>query len=208
MTISLTNRNNTKLGLSINFFTRRKMAIKVAFRRKFIVGITNRHKQHKQRVLQILHKIRTTPGFFKPGFQASKAAAPKSIPQQPKGLNKTGAGLWSSVKKGWSWIKSKFHKHKGKVVDAAKKHGKAIGSRLYAAGKKVGTQVVSRAVKIAENNVRHYTMKAEKKLQSLADRAEFKISQYDKPKKGSGVTRKIATRVLKNYLPVLGKRSK
>ena len=185
------------------------MAIKVQFRRKFIVGITNQHKAHKQRVLQIFHKIRTNPGFFKPGFKASKAAAPKSIPQAPKGLNRTGAGLWSSVKKGWSWIKSKFHKHKGAVVVAAKKHGAAIGSRLYAAGKKVGAQVVNRAVKIAENNLEHYTKKAENKLQSLADRAEFKISQYDKPKKGSGyLARRAVSQAVKNYLPVLGKRRK
>ena len=168
------------------------MAIKVQFRRKFIVGITNRHKQHKQRVLQIFHKIRTNSAFFRPGFKASKAAAPKSIPKQPNGLNRTGAGLWSSVKKGWSWIKNKFHKHKGAVIEAAKKHGSAVGARLLAAGKTVGKQLVNRAVQVAERNVAHYTAKAESKIQSLANKAESKISQFDRSKQGSGLAKRLA----------------
>ena len=46
---------------------------------------------------------------------------------------------------------------------------------------------MDRAVQVAERNVEHYVGKAEKKIQGLADKAEFHISQYDRPpKKGSG----------------------
>ena len=67
---------------------------------------------------------------------------------------------------------------------AAAKH---VGSRVYEVGKKAGKQVIDRAVQVAERNMEHYTQKAEGKLQSLADKAEFHISQYDRPpKKASG----------------------
>jgi hypothetical protein len=94
------------------------------------------------------------------------------------------------MKKGWSWVKSKFNAHKGKIYEAAKKHGSAavkhVGSRVLDAGKRAGKQVVDRAIQVAERNVDHYTKKAEKKLQTLADKAEFHISQYDRPPKKGG----------------------
>ena len=181
------------------------MPIKIAFRRRYITGLANRHKAHKQVVLRILHKIRSHPAFFKPGYSPSKAGVPKSIPKQPAGLNAKGAGFWSSVKKGFAWIKGHFNKHKGKIYEAAKKHGAAaarhVGSRVLDAGKRAGKQVVDRAISVAEPNVEHYTSKAEKKLQSLADKAEYHISQYDRPpKKGSGMTRQQARRVAQSVL--------
>jgi gas vesicle protein len=96
------------------------------------------------------------------------------------------------MKKGWSWVKSKFNQHKGKIYEVAKKHGTAaakhVGSRVLEVGKKAGKQVMDRAVQVAERNVEHYVGKAEKKIQGLADKAEFHISQYDRPpKKGSGI---------------------
>jgi gas vesicle protein len=96
------------------------------------------------------------------------------------------------MKKGWSWVKSKFNQHKGKIYEVAKKHGAAaakhVGSRVLEVGKKAGKQVMDRAVQVAERNVEHYVGKAEKKIQGLADKAEFHISQYDRPpKKGNGV---------------------
>ena len=167
------------------------MVIKVQFRRQYLTGLANRHKAHKQIVLRILHKIRSHPAFYKPGYNPSKAGTPKSFPKQPAGLNAKGAGFWNHVKKGWNWVKSKFHQHKGKVYDAAMKHGKAaakqVGGRLLEAGKKAGKQAMDRAIQVAERNVEHYTAKAEKKLQGMADKAEFHISQYDRPpKSGSG----------------------
>ena len=182
------------------------MPIKIVFRRRYINGIAQRHAQHKQVVLKILHKIRSHPAFLKPGAQPSRAAVPKSIPKQPANLNAKGAGFWSSVKKGWSWVKKQFHAHKGKVIDAAKKHGAAaarhVGGRVYEAGRRAGQQVVDRAIQVAERNVEHYTNKAEKKLQGLADKAEYHISQYDRPpKKGSGIASRIVRRM--DRLPML-----
>ena len=170
------------------------MAIKQAFRRRYIVGLANHHARHKQAVLRVFHKIRSHPGSYRPGYKPSRAAMPKSIPRQPAGLTKKASGFWSSLKKGWSWVKSKFNQHKGKIYEAAKKHGTAaakhVGSRVLDVGKKAGKQVMDRAVQVAERNVEHYVNKAEKKIQGLADKAEFHISQYDRPpKKGSGIGR-------------------
>ena len=162
------------------------MPIKVVFRRRYINGITKLHAQHKQQVLKILHKIRTHPAFFKPGYQPSRAAVPKSMPKKPAGLNAKGSGFWSSVKKGWSWVKSKFHAHKGKVVEAAKKHGAAAGRRLMAAGGRAASNLADRAIGDAERNIEHYTNKAESKIQGLANKAEAHIAKYDRPKTGEG----------------------
>ena len=166
------------------------MAIKAEFRRRYIVGMQKTHKQHKQAVLRIFHKIRSHPGSYRLGYKPSRAGVPKAIPKQPAGLTKKAAGFWSTVKKGWSWVKSKFNQHKGKIYEAAKKHGAAaarhVGSRVYDAGKRAGKQVMDRAIQVAERNIEHYTSKAETKLRGLADKAEYHISQYDKPKKGSG----------------------
>ena len=167
------------------------MAIHAQFRRRYIVGIQNRHKQHKQAVLRIFHKIRSHPGSYMTGYKPSRAGVPKSIPRQPAGLTKKAAGFWSTMKKGWSWVKSKFDKHKGAIYEAGKKHATAaakhVGTRLYDAGKKAGKQVVDRAIQVAERNLEHYTEKVENKVKTLADKAEYHISQYDRPpKKGSG----------------------
>ena len=174
------------------------MAIKIAFRRRYIVGITKRHKQHKQAVLRVFHKIRSHPACYRPGFKPSRAGVPKSIPKQPAGLTKKASGFWSTMKKGWTWVKSKFNQHKGKIVEAAKKHGAAavrhVGGRVVAAGRRAGQQIVDRAIQVAERNIDHYTSKAEGKLQGLADKAEYHISQYDKPKKASGWGGKAAWR--------------
>ena len=167
------------------------MAIKKAFRKRYIVGIQAHHKRHHQAILRVFHKIRSHPGSYKPGYKPSRAALPKSIPKQPAGLTKKASGFWSSLKKGWSWVKSTCNQHKGKIYEAAKKHGTAaakhVGSRVLDVGRKAGKQVMDRAVQVAERNVEHYVNKAEKKIQGYADKAEFHISQYDRPpKKGSG----------------------
>ena len=180
------------------------MPIKITFRRRYINGITKRHAQHKQAVIRILHKIRSHPAFLKPGAKPSTAAVPKSIPKQPANLNAKGAGFWSSVKKGWNWVKKQFHAHKGKVVEAAKKHGAAAGQRLMAAGGRAASNLADRAIGVAERNIEHYTNKAERKIQGLADKAEAHISKYDKPKTGSGLASAIARRVSKtNFRPML-----
>ena len=164
------------------------MAIKAQFRKRYIVGIQNRHKQHKQAVLRIFHKIRSHPNCYRPGFKPSRAGVPKSIPKEPRGLTLKASGFWSTMKKGWSWVKNKFNAHKGKIYEAAKKHGAAavkhVGGRLLDAGKKAGKQAMDRAIQVAERNIEHYTSKAETKLQGLANKAEYHISQYDKPKQG------------------------
>ena len=188
------------------------MAIKAAFRRRYIVGLANHHARHKQAVLRVFHKIRSHPGSYRPGYKPSRAAMPKSIPRQPAGLTKKASGFWSSMKKGWSWVKSKFNQHKGKIYEAAKKHGTAaakhVGSRVLDVGKKAGKQVMDRAVQVAERNVEHYVGKAEKKIQGLADKAEFHISQYDRPpKKGSGIGSRYGRQYLTGFAgPSLGQR--
>ena len=162
------------------------MAIKAAFRQRYIVGITKRHAQHKQQMLRVFHKIRSHPACYRPGFKPSRAGVPKSIPKQPAGLTKKASGFWSTMKKGWSWVKSKFHQHKGKIVDAAKKHGAAAGRRLIAAGGRAASNLADRAIGVAESNLAHYTSKVENKISGLASRAEAHISKYDKPKQGEG----------------------
>ena len=181
------------------------MAIKAQFRRRYIVGIQAHHARHKQAILRVFHKIRSHPGSYRPGYKPSRAAMPKSIPRQPAGLTKKASGFWSSMKKGWNWVKSKFNQHKGKIYEAAKKHGTAaakhVGSRVLDVGRKAGKQVMDRAVQVAERNVEHYVGKAEKKIQGLADKAEFHISQYDRPpKKGSGLVGRGAAAVGRAFL--------
>ena len=147
------------------------MAIHAQFRRRYIVGIQNRHKQHKQQVLRIFHKIRSHPACYRPGYNPSRAGVPKSIPRQPAGLTKKAAGFWSTMKKGWSWVKSKFDKHKGAIYEAGKKHATAaakhVGTRLYDAGKKAGKQVVDRAIQVAERNLEHTQKRSKIKLRLL-----------------------------------------
>ena len=150
------------------------------------MGIANRHKQHRQAMLRIFHKIRSHPNCYRPGFKPSRAGVPKSFPQQPAGLTKKASGFWGTMKKGWSWVKSKFHAHKGKIVDAAKKHGAAAGKRLMAAGTRVASNLADKAIGVAERNLEHYTSKVEGKIQGLADKAEAHISKYDRPKTGEG----------------------
>jgi len=162
------------------------MAIKAQFRKRYIVNITKRHKQHKQAMLRVFHKIRSHPACYRPGFKPSRAGVPKSIPKQPAGLTKRASGFWGTMKKGWSWVKSKFHAHKGKIVEAAKKHGAAAGQRLMAAGGRVASNLADKAISVAESNLNHYTSKAENKIQSLANKAEAHIAKFDKPKQGEG----------------------
>jgi len=141
---------------------------------------------------------------------------PKSFPRKPRGLHKEASGFWDFAKKGWEWVKGKFHQHKGKIIDEAKKAGKKVGARVYDAGKRVGGKVVDRMVQVAENNVEHYVQKAENKLESMGAKAEAKLEKWDRKtssgmpgrtvaKKGSGVSgvaaRRIAAAVKQGYLP-------
>ena len=157
------------------------------------------HKAHKAHFLRIVHAIRRHPGAYQAGYRPSRAAMPKSWPAKPRGLHKEASGFWDFAKRGWEWVKGKFHKHKGAVMDQAKKVGKRVGKRVYDSGARVGGRVLDRVTEIAENNLEHYVQKAESKIEAVGKRAEAKISKWDKKtssgmpgrtvaKKGSGVS--------------------
>ncbi len=174
------------------------MAVLTRHFKAHVARMAQHHVRHKQAILRIVHAIRRHPGAYRPGFRPSRAAMPKSFPRKPAGLHKEASGFWDFAKKGWEWVKSKFNKHKGAVIDHAKKAAAKVGTRVYDAGKRVGGKVVDRMVQVAENNVEHYVQKAENKLESIGAKAEAKLSKWDRKtsagmpgktvaKKGSGV---------------------
>ena len=157
------------------------------------------HEQHKKQILKFVHAIRRHPGAYKPGYKPSRAAFPKSFPKKPAGLHKEASGFFDFAKKGWNWIKSKFHQHKGKIIDHAKKvavqAGSRVASRVGSAAKRVGSKVLDRMEAVAENNIEHYVSKAEGKIDAMGKKAEAKLSKWVKPKKGSGYVGDFARRV-------------
>ncbi len=156
------------------------------------------HKSHFKHFLRIAHAIRSHPGAYQPGFRPSRAAMPKSWPAKPRGLHKEASGFWDFAKKGWNWVKSKFHQHKGKVMDQAKKVGKRVGKRVYDSGARVGGRVLDRVTEIAENNLEHYVQKAESKIEAVGKKAEAKISKWDK-KTSSGMPGKTVAKKGSGY---------
>ncbi len=167
--------------------------------RPHIARLVRHHAQHKKQILRFVHAIRRHPGAYMQGYRPSRAAMPKSFPRKPRGLHKEASGFWDFAKKGWEWVKSKFHQHKGKIIDEAKKAGKKVGARVYDAGKRVGGKVVDRMVQVAENNVEHYVQKAENKLESMGAKAEAKLEKWDR-KTSSGMPGKTVAKKGSGYL--------
>jgi hypothetical protein len=91
-------------------------------------------------------------------------------------MTKQASGLFSAIKKGWHMIRRHFSKHKGAIATAAKKHAIAVAGE---SGKRIRDSLVG----VARRNVDHYTRKAERKIDSLATRAENHIRRYDKPRR-------------------------
>ena len=157
--------------------------------RPHLKAMANHHARHKGQFLKLLHVIRRHPGAYRPGFKPSRAAMPKSFPKKPAGLHKEASGMWDWARKGWDWVKSKFHKHKGAVIEHAKKVGKQVASDVYkrvgASATRVKDKIIDKATQVAENNINHYVDKAERKIEQVGAKVDQKISKWDKPKKGS-----------------------
>ena len=171
------------------------------------------HKRHKKKLLKLFHKVRQHPGSYKPGVRPRRGAVPKSLPRKPAGLNKRGAGLWSSIKSAWHWITN--HKvvkdMKKEVVTHAKKqasalakeakdravsYGKAQIDRGAAWAKRQGAAAASRVRGKVEKHLSDVTNKVE----GVANKVDKAVSSWtgasdDMPgrsvgaKKGSGIRR-------------------
>ena len=167
------------------------------------------HNLHKKHFLKVFHVIRRHPGAYMAGYRPSRAAMPKSLPRKPAGLHKEASGLWDWAKKGWKWVKDKFSKHKGTIMEHAKKHASRaashVASRVGDSAKRIGGRVLDKIEQVAENNIEHYVSKAEGKIEALGKKAESKLSKWDKKvtdgmpgKTGSGVVKDTAVRIARN----------
>jgi len=158
-----------------------------------IKRIQRHHKRHKKKLLTQFHRVRTHPSCYKPGYKPFKGKAPKSLPRQPKGLNKRGAGLWSSIKKGWHWLTGHVKKHTKDIRAEVAKHAKEVGKELLDEGKKRATaygkaalnktaawgkrQGAALAAK-GRAHAEHYIKKADDKINSIASKVDSTVSRY------------------------------
>ena len=176
------------------------------------------HKRHKKKLLQLFHKVRSHPGCYKPGYHHHRGKAPKSLPRKPKGLNKRGSGLWSSIKSAWNWITGhKVVKDMQKeVVNHAKATGKALAKEY---GGKATSYVKSQidrgqnwARRQADAALHKVKTKADKHISDVSNRVEGVANKIDKyvssytgatsdmpgrtiaAKKGSGVVSRLLSR--------------
>lgn len=177
-------------------------------RKKLSVGphlrrIKAHHKRHKKRLLGLFHKIRQHPGCYKPGYGPKRGMkVPKSVPRMPRGLNKRGAGFWSAVKSGTSWLASKGKQAAKAVGSEVVKHAKAQGRALYAEGKRAAIGYGRRQVTRAQNwgkaqvdaagqrvrtTVTRHLNEAQRKIDGIASRVDAGVSGYTGAgKQGSG----------------------
>jgi len=175
------------------------------------------HRRHKQHLLRLFHRVRTHPGCYKAGHSAHRGAMPKSLPKQPRGLNKRGAGLWSAIKRGWSWLtghaKKHVHKIKKEAVKQVKKHGKVLWDEAKSRGSAYAKKQLGRAADWGHKQVQavgakarahaeHYIKTADAKVNSIASRVDSAVSKYSGEgkmpgrvvKKGSGWVGNVARR--------------
>ena len=168
--------------------------------KKLTSTFLSKHKQHKGHFLKLFHVLKQHPASYRMGFKPSKGAVPKSIPtKMPAGYTKEAAGMFDWFKKRWSDVKKLFHKHKGKVVSAAKGYAEALGTRALHAAKDYaisrGTKIMSRGKAALDHHVNHYVSKAESKVKQVADRADKFIDKHTRlgvpSKKGSGIVARV-----------------
>jgi hypothetical protein len=152
------------------------------------------HKRHRKRLLQLYHKVRQHPGCYKAGYGPRRGAkVPRSHPRRPRGLNKKGAGLWSAIKSGWSWLTGHGKKIAKEVGKEAMKHAKVHGKALLEEGKKRaisygkaqlerGTQWAKGQASAAGERVRKKVEKhisdATSKVEAIASRVNKGVSKY------------------------------
>ena len=150
------------------------------------------HKKHKKKLLDQFHRVRSHPGFYQAGIRPKRQGKPKSLPRQPRGLNKTGAGLWSSIKKGWHWLTGHVKKHGKAIAKEVGKHAKQVGKELLAEGKTrakaYGKQILERGTAAAKRHmaatgerirghVEGYVKKAESKVNGIASKVDSAMSR-------------------------------
>ena len=97
-----------------------------------------------------------------------------------------------------------FHKHKGKILEEAKKHGSIIGNRALGAVRDYaisrGSMVAARGRSAMDYHVNHYVGKAESAVARAAHRADKfidKHSRFGVPSKKSGTMVKSVLRKVK-----------
>ena len=150
------------------------------------------HKKHKKQLLDLFHKVRSHPGMYQAGIRPKRQAKPKSLPRQPRGLNKRGAGLWATIKKGWHWLTGNVKKHGKKIAKEVSKHAKEVGKQLLEEGKTrakaYGKQMLDRGTAAAKRHmaatgerlrghVESYISKAESKVNGIASKVDSAVSK-------------------------------
>ena len=158
-----------------------------------IKRIQRHHKRHKKKLLTQFHRVRSHPSCYKAGYRPYKGKAPKSLPRKPKGLNKRGAGLWDSIKKGWNWLTGHVKKHTKDIRAEVAKHAKEVGKELLTEGKKrataYGKQALDKGTAWAKRqgsalaakgraHAEHYIKKADSKINAIASKVDATVSRY------------------------------
>ena len=151
------------------------------------------HKRHKKHLYRLLHRVRSHPGCYKPGYRPKRGKVPKSIPRKPAGLNKRGSGLWDNIKAGFSKLFGLAKKHTKGVRAELTKQGKAAlgelgkeakarlseyGQRAGAAGKEWLKGQAKAVGGRMRNHVEGYITKGDNHLRSLATKIDKGVSKY------------------------------
>jgi len=154
------------------------------------------HKRHRKRLLQLYHKVRQHPGCYKAGYGPRRGAkVPRSHPRRPRGLNKKGAGLWSAIKSGWSWLTGHGKKIAKEVGKEAMKHAKIHGKALLDEGKK-------RAVSYGKAQLERGTQWAKGQAAAAGERIRKKVEKHISD--ATGKVEAIASRVNKGVSKYTG----
>ena len=202
------------------FVSKKQMASKRLNIKPHVRRIKAHHKRHKKKLLALYHKVRQHPGCYRPGYKPKKGArVPKSVPRQPAGFNKKGAGLWTSIKSAWKWITG--HKvvqdMKKEVVGHAKKQASALAEEAKKRAIGYGKAQIDRgsawlkrqgeaAAKRVRGKVEKHLSEAHNKVEGVANRIDKAVSSFtgasdDMPgktvgaKKGSGIASALAQRI-------------
>jgi len=162
--------------------------------RKFGNTLRRVHEKHRGHFLKLFHALRSHPASYVSAKPLRAFKMSKSIPSKaPAGYTKEASGVFNWFKKQWGKVTDLFHKHKGKILEEAKKHASIVGKRALGA---VTDYAVSRGAKVAargraalDYHVDKYVGKAESAVARAAHRADRfidKHSRFGVPSKKAG----------------------
>ena len=154
-------------------------------------SIDAHHKKHHKKLLQLYHKVRTHKGCYKAGKFPTRVprGVPKSRPSKPKGLNKTGSGLWDHITKAWHWVTGQAKKAGKYVKEEAVKHGKVLleegkkratahAKHLMSRGKEWAKKQADQAMARARSKAEGYIRLADNRIESVAKRVHNTVDKY------------------------------